>query len=1059
LGEKITAKIKAKYYFGSPVSKAKIKYRIMRSDYAAEWFPVADWDWCYGKGYWWFAYDAPWYPGFNEWCGCRRPMPPWFPRGNHNPPELVAEQELDIAADGTLDVTIDTEVAKALHPNQDHEYTITAEVRDESRRTIVGTGKVLVARKPFKVYSWVNRGYYRVGDTIDANFLAQTLDQKPVEGKGELTLFKITYDKDRQPIETPVRRWDVATGVEGRAEQQMKASAKGQYRLSLKLTDKKEHSIEGGYLFTIIGDGFDGQDYRFNNVELIPEKREYQPGETVKLQINTNRNDSTVLLFIRPTNGIYLPPKVLHLKGKTTVEEIGVVKKDMPNFFVEALTISDGQVYTETKEVVVPPEKRVLNVAIEPSATEYKPGEKAKVKVHLTDFSGENFVGSSVVSIYDKSVEYISGGSNVADIKDFFWKWRRHHNPSGQNSLAIYSYNMTLKDKPGMAFLGAFGATLADELDAVESEGTVEKGAAFGGGGGRGGLGGALRKSEMLADGAMPAALPMMARAAGMAEGRELQADAKMSADKQQNGAADRRSAGPGQGGDDQGGAALVEPTVRSNFADTALWVGAITTDKTGMAEVDLTMPENLTTWKVKVWSIGNGARVGSADAELVTRKNLIIRLQAPRFFVQKDEVVLSANVHNYLKTDKEVTVSLDLPEKDLLGLIHGEQTQKVTIKAGGEQRVDWRVKVAKEGQATIRMKALTDEESDATEMKLPCYVHGLLKTESWAGTIRPDKDSAKVTVNVPAERRIEQSVLEIRYSPTLAAAMVDALPYLAEYPYGCTEQTLNRFLPTVITQKTLLNMKLNLAEIRDKRTNLNAQEIGDDKARAKQWKRFDRNPVFDEEELNRMVKENVTMLTNMQLTDGGWGWFSGMGERSWPHTTAVVVHGLQLAKENDVALVPNMLERGVDWLKRYQAEEVQKIKNADGKVQPWKTTADNLDAFVYMVLVDAGQENKEMRDFLYRDRTHLAVYAKALFGLGLHKVGDAEKLAMIMQNIDQFLVQDSENETAYLKLPENNYWWYWYGSETEANAYYLKLLARLEPKGEKAPRLVKYLL
>ena len=58
---------------------------------------------------------------------------------------------------------------------------------------------------------------------------------------------------------------------------------------------------------------------------------------------------------------------------------------------------------------------------------------------------------------------------------------------------------------------------------------------------------------------------------------------------------------------------------------------------------------------------------------------------------------------------------------------------------------------------------------------------------------------------------------------------MVDALPYLADYPYGCTEQTLNRFLPTAITQKILLDMKLDLKDIQKKRTNLNAQEIGDD--------------------------------------------------------------------------------------------------------------------------------------------------------------------------------------------------------------------------------------
>jgi uncharacterized protein YfaS (alpha-2-macroglobulin family) len=1029
LGEEITAKIKAKYYFGSPVVKAKVKYRVMRNDYSAEWFPHRPWDWCYNPGYWWFAYDYTWYPGFNEWCGCKRPWPWWVWRNNYNPPEIVAEQEVEIGPEGTVDVKINTDVAKALHPNTDHKYSITAEVVDESRRTIVGTGDVLVARKPFKVYSWVDRGYYRVGDVVKAHFLAQTLDKKPVEGKGQVTLFKITYeekDGNVKPIETPVRTWDVDTNVEGIAEQQLKAAAKGQYRIAYKLTDSKKHTIEGAYLFTIIGDGFDGQSYAFNDIELIPEKAEYAPGEKVKLQINTNHENSTVLLFVKPTNGVYLPPKVIRIKGKSTVEEIDVVKKDMPNFFVEALTISDGDVFTETKEVVVPPEKRVLNVAIEPSAKEFKPGEKAKVKVKLTDFTGENFVGTSVVSIYDKSVEYISGGSNVQDIKDFFWKWRRHHNPSGANSLAMHSYNMTRPNEPGMAFIGAFGASVADEMDGRELAEGKKDGAGenrargFGGGGGLGGGRNGLRESErqlgaqtaMAKSAAAPGGPPAPEAASRrMANADALQADRKAGEDK------------PGQG---EGGAPLVEATVRSNFADTAKWVGKIETNKNGEAEVELDMPENLTTWKIKVWSMGNGAKVGSADAEVVTRKNLIVRLQAPRFFVQKDEVVLSANVHNYLKTDKDVTVSLDLPDAKLLKLMEGELTKKIKVKAGGEERVDWRVKVTDEGTATVRMKALTDEESDATETKLPCYIHGMLKMEAWAGTIRPDKDTGKVTINVPGERRIEQSVLEVRYSPTLAMAMVDALPYLADYPYGSTDQTLSRFLPTVITQKVLQKMNVNLKDVRDKRANLNAQEIGDDKERAKQWKRFDRNPVFEEEELQRMVKENVNMLTNMQNADGGWGWFSGFGERSWPHTTAYVVHGLQIAKENDVALVPNMLERGVQWLAAYQAGEVQKIKNAPGMVQPWKTRADELDAFAYMVLVDAGQENKEMREFLYRDRNDLAVYAKAMFGLGLYKVDDKEKLDMIVKNVDQFLVQDPENESAYLKLPQNNYWWCW---------------------------------
>ena len=64
----------------------------------------------------------------------------------------------------------------------------------------------------------------------------------------------------------------------------------------------------------------------------------------------------------------------------------------------------------------------------------------------------------------------------------------------------------------------------------------------------------------------------------------------------------------------------------------------------------------------------------------------------------------------------------------------------------------------------------------------------------------------------------------------------------------------------------------------------MNAQEIGDDAKRAEGWKRYTRNPVFDAEEVRRMVKDGVNALTQMQCSDGGWGWFSGWGERSYPH-------------------------------------------------------------------------------------------------------------------------------------------------------------------------------
>jgi len=1030
LGEKITATIKAAYYFGSPVSKAKVRYTVNRTEHDGAWYPPGPWDWLYGPGYWWFAYDYHWYPGWQAW-GCRRPLPFWWPR-MPQPPELVAEQETQLNPDGTLNVDIDTATAKLLHPDQDHTYTITAEVVDQSRRTIVGTGTVLAARKPFAVNVWVNKGYYQTGETILAHACARTPNGKPVQAHGELDLLRIHY-RDGKPRETVVQSWQVATDAEGRLRQQLSAAQAGQYRLRCKLTDAAEHTIEGGYVFTVIGSGYDGSEFRFNHLELIPEKTEYQPGEKVRLQINTNYKDGTVLLFLRPTHGVYSPPKILRMQGKSTVEEIPVEKGDMPNFFVEAVIVADGRMHSEVREIVVPPEKRVLNVELQPNKDAYKPGEKATVKLKLTDFNGAPFVGSTVVAVYDKALEYISGGSNVPDIKEFFWRWRRYHEPAGETNLARWSLNLIPPKTEGMNDIGLFGGSVPEEMDELLED----------------------NDDRFAADGA-PREVAR-SKLGGMkmeAAGRGDIAHAPLMA------AAEAEEAPAGESPEAQ----LVQPSVRSKFADTVLWVGALETAADGTAEVALNMPDNLTTWRIKVWGMGHGTRVGQGFADVVTRKDLIVRLQAPRFFLQKDEVVLSAVVHNYLKSKKNVRVSLELegPSLRVVSPPEGEAVQSVEIEPNGEARVDWRVQVLDEGEAVVRMKALTDEESDAMEQRFTCYIHGMLKMDAYSGVIRPRDERGEFTINVPRDRRPPQTRLEVRYSPTLAGAMIDALPYLVDYPYGCTEQTLNRFLPTVITQKVLLDMKLDLKEIERKRTNLNAQELGDAAARARQWKRAERNPVFDEDEVRRMVKEGVQALTEMQCADGGWGWFSGWNEHSSPHTTAIVVHGLQIARQNDVALVPGVLERGITWLKRYQDRQVKLLKNAQQENKPstleWKSSADNLDALVYMVLVDADIHNAEMCEFLYRDRTQLSVYAMAMFGLALEKEGQKDKLAMILRNIGQYVEQDEENQTAWLRLPEG-YWWYWYGSEFEAHAYYLKLLARTDPRGELAPRLVKYLL
>ena len=238
-----------------------------------------------------------------------------------------------------------------------------------------------------QVYAWVDRGYYRVGDTIHAHFSARTLDGKPVEGKGELTAAADHATKRRQAgRDAGLRRGNSTPTPRAWPRMQLTASQAGQYRLSYKLTDAKEHTIEGGYVFTIIGEGFDGAQFRFNHLELIPDKREYAPGDTVKLQINTDRVGGTVLLFLRPTNGVYLPPqgdppgRQEHGRG----DRRGA-RRTCPTSSSRRSPSPTAGSTPRRRKSSFRPRSGCSTSRSSPSKEAYKPGEKAKVKLKLTD--------------------------------------------------------------------------------------------------------------------------------------------------------------------------------------------------------------------------------------------------------------------------------------------------------------------------------------------------------------------------------------------------------------------------------------------------------------------------------------------------------------------------------------------------------------------------------------------------------------------------------------------------------------------------------------------------
>jgi uncharacterized protein YfaS (alpha-2-macroglobulin family) len=96
---------------------------------------------------------------------------------------------------------------------------------------------------------------------------------------------------------------------------------------------------------------------------------------------------------------------------------------------------------------------------------------------------------------------------------------------------------------------------------------------------------------------------------------------------------------------------------------------------------------------------------------------------------------------------------------------------------------------------------------ADAMEKSFTAYEHGIEKFISKSGKARGGDVTVKL--DLPPERKTNSTSLTVQVTPSMAVTMLDALPYLINYPYGCTEQTMSRFLPAAITAKTLRDLGL----------------------------------------------------------------------------------------------------------------------------------------------------------------------------------------------------------------------------------------------------------
>ena len=140
---------------------------------------------------------------------------------------------------------------------------------------------------------------------------------------------------------------------------------------------------------------------------------------------------------------------------------------------------------------------------------------------------------------------------------------------------------------------------------------------------------------------------------------------------------------------------------VRTDFRSTILWKPDVMTDKNGKATVKVKYPDSLTGWKSTVRAVTTANQFGIASTNTHTKQPLIVRLQAPRFFLVGDYVTISAVINNNTDQKMQVTPKLEVEGLTISGLyvgtngvVKGEPAASVEVEANGEARVDWAVTV-----------------------------------------------------------------------------------------------------------------------------------------------------------------------------------------------------------------------------------------------------------------------------------------------------------------------------------------------------------------------------
>lgn len=1010
VGDKVKARVEAKYLFGGAVSEGTVKFTVRR------------------RPRWQIMWDMlPWHLDNSDLGWFDQPQErPGIMHGSGG--VIVAQGEGKLQPDGTYEVTFDSTVPDDELKNAQNQglrsrlafiwpppspaawdFQVEVTVTDASRRNIDASQVIPVGLKALKLAAKTDRHIVTPGDNARVELKSLNLADKPVPTSGTLYVEKLIWnEKAKENDITTVSEQAVTVDTSGSliVNWRVPADVHGQMRFAYIVDDPfggKAVAYAGFYAAS--PDDTD-VNVQYQGVEIVADKTRYTVGENARIMILSEYPDAEAWYWEDVGSG-NLHKQVLKLRNRTSFVTIPITDAYVPNSMIHIVAVRDKRLIVDQVELVVPPTKKVLNVEVVPGSDKVEPGTTDTVSLHVTDSAGQPVATELSLSVFDDAISYIAPDMRE-DVRRFFYGTRRPLRSQVQGSLesALRYGGFILPGGP--MYLGA-----QENYFAFDNRMAFRKA----------GLRGNLEATMALgvaSDAAIPAAAPapMFAQEAPARELKSRSAEADKAAPM---------------------------PAIRADFRDSMFWSPTVRTDASGNATVDFRYPDSLTTWRMVAVGVGENTTVGNATTETIARKSIMARLQTPRFFRERDEVTVSANLNNNTAEDVELKTTLRVKGVELDGAttmpLQGDEefagnTQTIHVKAGGQARADWTVRVpsAAAGNAIINVVATSAAGGDAMQTTVPLLAHGIDKFLAWNGSSNDEpttgltvetSGTAKVftqQVKLPAERIRETSRLEIRINPSLAASIRDALPYMIDYPYGCVEQTMSRFMPAVVASRAFQTLGYPLEQTLQER-------------------------------LPKVTADSLNRLKDMQLPSGGWGWWAGDSENL--QMTAYVAYGLTLARQAEVSVDPALFESAVRRLAELRDKTTSESLKEDRN--GWWYSS-NLHTLMYaeFILTLNGRSSSETLALLWDRRDELHARGLAMLARTMAKLGRKQEAEVALRNLANVAVPQPENNTMRWGLTDS---WWWYEDAVESTAEGLMAYLEIKPDDPAVDQAVKWLV